>query len=30
VDGLGWFWRKPFIRTTALLVTGSDFVLYAR
>jgi predicted MFS family arabinose efflux permease len=29
VEGLGWFWRQPFIRTTALLVTGSDFVLNA-
>lgn len=27
--GLGWFWRQPFIRTTSLLVTGSDFTLNA-
>jgi predicted MFS family arabinose efflux permease len=25
-EGLAWFWREPFIRTTSLLVTGSDFV----
>ena len=28
-DGLAWFWREPFIRTTSLLVTGSDFVVNA-
>jgi predicted MFS family arabinose efflux permease len=28
-DGLAWFWRQPFIRTTSLLVTGSDFTLNA-
>ncbi len=28
-EGLGWFWRQPFIRTTSLLVTGSDFTLNA-
>jgi MFS family permease len=28
-EGLGWFWRQPFIRTTSLLVMGSDFVLNA-
>ena len=28
-EGLRWFWRQPFIRTTSLLVTGSDFVLNA-
>jgi MFS family permease len=27
--GLAWFWRQPFIRTTALLAMGSDFVLNA-
>jgi predicted MFS family arabinose efflux permease len=27
--GLAWFWRQPFIRTTSLLVTGSDFTLNA-
>jgi len=29
LTGLAWFWRQPFVRTTALLVTGSDFVLNA-
>jgi MFS family permease len=28
-EGLTWFWRQPFIRTTSLLVTGSDFTLNA-
>ena len=28
-EGLAWFWREPFIRTTSLLVTGSDFVANA-
>jgi predicted MFS family arabinose efflux permease len=28
-EGLAWFWREPFIRTTSLLVMGSDFVLNA-
>lgn len=28
-EGVGWFWRQPFIRTTSLLVTGSDFTLNA-
>src|SRR5204862_4603407 len=28
-EGLAWFWRQPFIRTTSLLVMGSDFVLNA-
>jgi hypothetical protein len=28
-EGLAWFWRQPFIRTTSLLVTGSDFTLNA-
>ena len=27
--GVTWFWRQPFIRTTSLLVTGSDFTLNA-
>jgi predicted MFS family arabinose efflux permease len=28
-EGLVWFWREPFIRTTSLLVTGSDLVVNA-
>ena len=28
-EGLAWFWRQPFMRTTSLLVTGSDFTLNA-
>jgi hypothetical protein len=28
-EGLAWFWREPFIRTTSLLVTGSDLVVNA-
>jgi predicted MFS family arabinose efflux permease len=28
-EGLAWFWRQPFIRTTSLLVMGSDLVLNA-
>jgi len=27
--GARWFWRQPFIRTTSLLVMGSDFTLNA-
>jgi predicted MFS family arabinose efflux permease len=27
--GLAWFWRQPFIRTTSVLVSASDFVLNA-
>jgi predicted MFS family arabinose efflux permease len=26
-QGLRWFWRQPFIRTSALLAVGTDFVL---
>jgi len=26
-DGLRWFWRQPFVRTTSLLSMGNDFVL---
>ena len=26
-QGLRWFWRHPFIRTSALLAVGTDFVL---
>jgi predicted MFS family arabinose efflux permease len=29
VEGLAFLWRKPFLRTTSLLVTGSDLVLNA-
>ena len=28
-EGLAWFWREPFIRTTSLLITGSDLVANA-
>jgi predicted MFS family arabinose efflux permease len=28
-EGLAWFWREPFIRTTSLLITGSDLVVNA-
>ena len=28
-EGLAWFWRQPFVRTTSLLVTGSDFTVNA-
>jgi MFS family permease len=28
-EGLAWFWRQPFIRTTSLLVTGSDLTANA-
>ena len=28
-DGFVWLWRQPFVRDTALLVTGSDLVLNA-
>lgn len=28
-EGLAWFWRQPFVRTTSLLVMGSDFTLNA-
>jgi predicted MFS family arabinose efflux permease len=28
-EGLVWFWHQPFIRTTSLLVMGSDFTLNA-
>lgn len=28
-EGLAFLWRKPFLRTTSLLVTGSDLVLNA-
>jgi len=28
-EGLVWFWRQPFVRTTSLLVMGSDFTLNA-
>jgi MFS family permease len=26
-DGLRWFWRQPFVRTTSVLSMGNDFVL---
>jgi len=26
-EGLLWFWRQPFVRTTSLAVTGMDFAL---
>jgi MFS family permease len=26
-EGLRWFWRQPFVRTTSLLSMGNDFVL---
>lgn len=29
VEGVLWLWRQPFLRTTSLLVTGSDMVLNA-
>lgn len=29
VEGLSWLWHDGFLRTTSLLVTGSDFVLNA-
>lgn len=28
-EGLAWLWRQPFLRSTSLLVTGSDLVLNA-
>jgi hypothetical protein len=28
-DGIAWLWHQPFLRTTSLLVTGSDFTLNA-
>jgi len=28
-EGLVWFWRQPFLRTTSLLLTGSDLVANA-
>jgi MFS family permease len=28
-EGIAWFWRKPFVRDSQLLVTGSDFTLNA-
>lgn len=28
-EGLAWFWRQPFVRTTSLLVMGSDLTLNA-
>jgi predicted MFS family arabinose efflux permease len=28
-EGIAWFWRQPFVRTTSLLVMGSDFSLNA-
>lgn len=26
-EGITWFWRKPFLRATALLVSATDFVI---
>ena len=28
-EGIAWFWRQPFVRTTSFLVMGSDFSLNA-